>query len=811
MGEELVSDEVTAIMELIKNSYDADATWVRVTIDSKNKLSGDEYHYKGDRTFIMIEDNGFGMDEEDIKTGWMVISVSKKRELKAQGKKTPKGRTPLGDKGLGRLSTQRLGQRLEMHSTKVNDKFINHLAFDWNNFKENIPITKVNSFFNKESKEGNKHWTKLIITKLKEPKIWEGSDRDRFIGQISQLIFPYKEQRPFNVYLHINGERFDLDEITEALREQAVARFRIEYLNEQISIKGNVKIRKLVGGAPKQADRDDFEKLIEEDSGKNFFDFLTDKISNKKYFLDKIKYSGKAGTLFSFDTVISTEGLGLEKIHSNELEKEILANPGYFYGEIDDFYFTESETLSSTFDTLAQFKKIAQNQAGIRIFRDGFGIRPFGIDAMDWLQLGKEQTSGASFYNLRPHNVIGFISISADENKFLKEKTDREGFTDTPYSRNFLKIVRCVIEQINSLYVATRRSYNEYKRRQAEQKGGIRDIKDSVKRLQTTSENAKKIQKENLKFSENLEEVSSSVKLLVKKVSQDSIRDQKELFQQIDNLLNDAKKLVSRVDLILEVAKKLQYDADYIQPKVNDLENQLSEFAELAGLGLTAEALSHEISNIVDRLLEQTNAINIKIKGKDSINTSIIYVYVEFVNSSIKSFRKQLSHLAPSLRYIRETKEEIDVENYINEIVEYYRDRFEDEIKIIPRISGNNFAIKMSKGKLTQVIDNIILNSQYWLRERLKRGDNFNPKITIEIAEPLIKIYDNGFGIEPAYEERIFQPFVTSKPKNVGRGLGLFIVKQLLETVGSEVLLLNKRNEFYRKYIFQINLSSIIL
>lgn len=117
----------------------------------------------------------------------------------------------------------------------------------------------------------------------------------------------------------------------------------------------------------------------------------------------------------------------------------------------------------------------------------------------------------------------------------------------------------------------------------------------------------------------------------------------------------------------------------------------------------------------------------------------------------------------------------------------------------------------MSKGKLTQIIDNIILNSEYWLKDYGKSHKKFSPKISIELSSPYIKIYDNGLGIDPAYDQRLFQPFVSAKPKGVGRGLGLFIVQQLLDTVGCEIVLLNDKNDHNRRYIFQINLTSIVV
>lgn len=804
-------------MELVKNSYDACAGWVKIDVNTNSSLTGDHFHFNGDKGFITIEDNGFGMNNKEVVEGWMVISLSAKRKMKEKGEKTPCGRTPLGDKGLGRLSTQRLGQRLEMFTSKEGETAVHHIAFDWADFKEDTKLTEVPMHYKDVDKKLQQKGTKLILTRLKDASAWEGKSADRFKGQLSQLIFPFKERRTFHVFLTINNEKVDLDELNEALRNQAASRFQFEFKENVLRLSGSVKISKLYSGSPSSGEAETYQKLVSEDNGKNFYSFLTDKTVNKRYFLDAVDYSGEKGVLYDFKTEFSIDSIADKSLVPGAKEgEEVFADPGNFFGEIDDFNLREAETLDSAFDSFSQYKNIVKNQIGVRVFRDGFGIKPFGIDGEDWLSLGSSQTKGLSFYGLRPFNTVGFVSLTADENKNLKEKTDREGFMDTPYSRNFFLLMEKAVDTINSLLERTRRSYNDYKQFVAQQTGNITDIKESFSRIQDTSTKAKNLQEETHKLTPALAKVAQSVKQVLKKVentkpvnAEDA--EQRKLLSEIDDSLQRAMDVLIKVDSILHVAKKLEHDADYIKPKVEDLENQLSEFAELAGLGLTAEALSHEISNIVDRLLEQTNNINKKIKGKETIDTSPVFVYVEYVKSAIQSFRKQLSHLAPSLRYVRESKEEIDLKKYFDEVSSYYQEKYGEAISLEVKYAKGDFKIKMSKGKLTQVVDNIILNSEYWLKDYKKTNKSFTPKITIEVSSPHIKIYDNGIGVEPAYEQRIFQPFVTAKPKDVGRGLGLFIVQQLLDTVGGEILLLNERNSHKRRYVFQINLSPTVI
>ena len=134
LGESLISDAVQALIELVKNSYDADATYAKVTIDTKGTVDVDGARYPAEAGRIIVEDDGHGMNLDDLETGWLIISNRKKFELKQAKKTTPGGRTPLGDKGLGRLGVQRLGENLEVF-TKAKGASGYHLGFSWLDFK----------------------------------------------------------------------------------------------------------------------------------------------------------------------------------------------------------------------------------------------------------------------------------------------------------------------------------------------------------------------------------------------------------------------------------------------------------------------------------------------------------------------------------------------------------------------------------------------------------------------------------------------------------------------------------------------------
>jgi signal transduction histidine kinase len=117
--------------------------------------------------------------------------------------------------------------------------------------------------------------------------------------------------------------------------------------------------------------------------------------------------------------------------------------------------------------------------------------------------------------------------------------------------------------------------------------------------------------------------------------------------------------------------------------------------------------------------------------------------------------------------------------------------------------------VKINRGKLTQVIDNLVLNSDYWLREDLLAKRIDSGTITLRIISPHIIISDNGHGIDPSVEGSLFEPFVSLKKD--GRGLGLYVAQQLLDSEGCVIRLRPRRNSFGRFYQFEIDMSGCMV
>ena len=804
LGAELVTDQTTALMELVKNSYDADADYVKITINTKDVLDDPNLFYPNKKGYIIVEDNGFGMDEDTILNSWLVISFSNKRAVDGVKPKTPKGRTPLGDKGLGRLSTQRLAQICEIYTKKANGTAI-HVGFDWDTFDTANKLQEVTVKHNEVQLNKTKG-TKLVLTGINEEDYWKGKNLEIFKSSICKLIAPYKELRPFDVYLSINGEDINVTQEIGKLNQLSISEIEFQYKDGLMKFDLNIRMRKLIGN-----DYDLYEKIILPDNGKRFLEFFfNDKKRSSLFKLSEKNFWLNVHQDFKLD----------ELTNINLFENNRIADPGDFFGQIQEFYFTKnsknSEWWTELYSNFDEYKAFVQNQVGIRIYRNGFSVKPYGItDGDDWLNLGKGQTSNPSFYGLRPHNVIGYVAIDESINKELKDKTDREGIIENEYYRNFFALVSEVVRRSNQEMENLRRSYNEYHKSLSSENTKIKSINEAFDTITEQAEKGKRIASSYAQTQAKLDSAQKQVKKALENSKSDLFEQSTDsatiqVLQDISKLLDESKEVLDEAKVVLNDSKYLDEACGLIKPKLELLEEQLADFSELASLGLVSEMVSHDLGGIANRLLGKSTELEQQLKRSEEVSINQIYSLIDFIKMTVASLKSQMKHLDSSMKYTREKKETFKIGEMLKEEeIAYYQNKPNCSHIVFRCIVENDFAVTMNKGKFTQVMDNLINNSIYWLNAYRDKISG-KPTISMRVDSPWVYVEDNGLGVDPTIEEGLFEPFATRKPKGEGRGLGLFIIRQLLDNVGCEVFLDPIRNEYKRRYRFSINLSNVI-
>lgn len=156
LGEDLIKNESIALFELIKNSYDACAEYCIVDFNFQN----------GKLNSIIIEDDGFGMNKKIIETVWLVVGTDNKTGKFEQNQC---GRVPLGEKGIGRLSIHKLGNKIKLISKSQGSNEI-ELSIDWNRLFTAKDINDFSIDLNENVNPKtflNSTGTKIIVEDLK--------------------------------------------------------------------------------------------------------------------------------------------------------------------------------------------------------------------------------------------------------------------------------------------------------------------------------------------------------------------------------------------------------------------------------------------------------------------------------------------------------------------------------------------------------------------------------------------------------------------------------------------------------------------
>ena len=803
LGESLITDAIQALMELVKNCYDADAGVCKIAISTGPVDAG--LPFAGAHGTITISDDGTGMSLETIRKGWLTISNSSKRALKKRSGTTPKGRTPLGDKGLGRLGTQRLGANLEMITRSVGSPVQQHVWFSWGDFENQRVLSDV-KVRREEEAPSFPHGTKLIISDLRDIDQWKSEGVTELQTRLSQMISPYQAVRSFMILAEVDGHELQLLEITNKLRNLAQLRYRLTFDGEMLVIGGQARIAYLrPESATSDVDRATFKRLLEADSGSKFFNFLT----HRRHAADfNIELDPSEGWFVSFSKTISLEAL--DKV--SRLGGTV-ASPGPFSGEVD-FFSLGSESAAEAHDlySAADFRSTVRKLSGIKIYRDGFGIKI----PSDWLNLGGEWTTAKSYYTLKPENTLGYIAISARDNPNLQEKTDREGFTDTFYFQNFMALMSEFVKFTSNVQDFLRRGYNEYRKANEAEAAQIPKTAtpESLalgmgKALAHAAQHQVAVNKACLQIRDSVAQADGLIANLASNTglapSEDEIR---AVVLRLRDEISDAGKGLVQAERFLTEASKLGGAGKVLAGQIEDLREQIQQVYEIISLGLTAEALSHEIGNVVTQLGERTKKTTRTLRATSTGDLKL-FTYLEYVESAINALRRQMAFLEPSLKYAREKRSDIDMVEYRKELLEHYTLHFlhsQIQVSVGMPMRSERFVIQMNKGKLVQVLDNLVLNSEYWLKEAFRKGAQ-RGTIDIELRKPFIFVSDSGDGIDPTVENSLFEPFVSTKGRGRGRGLGLYIAQQLLRADGCDIRLSERRNAKNRLYQFEIDLS----
>lgn len=821
LGEDLITDDAQALVELIKNSYDADAKIVRVDIDTEgwySRRSGelveepDETSSEIVKGRLSVTDDGTGMSLEAIRSGWLTVSYSKKREMKASGKQTPGKRTPLGDKGLGRLGVQRLGELVVLtsvpfSSAEEEDKdkigtLRNEVIIDWSQFAEAGTLRAVPLDVTTSAIEPTKTGTTVSVLGLHNIGYWEGRGELDLQKELTSILSPYESAAGIRFFIKVNGVEIDMRSEARRVLDAASTTFSFNYTDRVLEITSATSHSILRGRNPEE--RAAYNQLIVSDGGFRFTEWLLSKQPARTAELGA--ESGDDRYFLRFKKTVSLDDAVSAKV--------AYSDPGRFSGEISALSFDQND--ESAFDRASDLREFAEGIIGIRVFRDGFGIRLED----DWLGLSKQQTTGSSWYGLRPQNSAGYVNLSAAENASLEETSSREAFRETPSWHGFFGLMQQVVAFARTSQEFVRRNWVIYRRENlsptqldetATPAEITQHIHSQLQEANSASARAGRARQKLKSLDETVAKLTSShddssQAIWTDPVLQAAVHSAAADIRAVEAELSS---LLDELDRVFKVLAEIRGSADLLQEKIVVTEERIGRAWESVALGLSAELLAHEVDHIAERLRGRSYQ-NLDYLKKQDPKDARSLAFAEHVRSSSAELLRQVSRLNPALRFRRDRKSSSSVSKLITSAVQYHQERLSIENIEVSAVVSTDFQVVINEGKFSQIIDNLVLNSEYWVRRHLQQGKITEGKIVLTIDSPRVTVRDNGPGIPPSVQDSLFDAFVTTKPEVQGRGLGLFVVTQLLDSEGSAIRLSEHKNEDGRPDTFELDLRGMM-
>ena len=369
-----------------------DADADNISVEFSNLLSG--------VPTLKITDDGDGMTFDDIATKWMMVGT----DNKVHNPLTPKGRRKLGEKGIGRFSVERLARKLQIISSKSDDDFAISLSIDWDQY---------------ENYDGEFSALTHRVVKLPCDICHKGTTLI-----LSDLRDEWTETR-----------LLDLQKEIELLRPLNINRLSLK----KYSFPGdNVKIALSAPGILKK------KTFI----NSNFIDYA------QAHLYGEIKEDGSAVVKVFIKSNISAS------------KSDIKAEYTYSPSDIDTccgpiscevFVFLKDKRL---YRSLSVENKSIDDYldafCGVKIYRDGFRILPFGDKDNDWLELNATRT-GSPEFRIATYNTIGVVYITRDKNPGLQDVLSRENMYDTPQYASLKRFVNEAFDKYTSLQLGARK------------------------------------------------------------------------------------------------------------------------------------------------------------------------------------------------------------------------------------------------------------------------------------------------------------------------------------------------------------------
>ena len=446
IGDQLISGPEAALIELVKNAYDADATTVRIAIVPKSDSSP---------SFITVSDDGHGMSASDVLTKWLEPATGDKLARKF----SPLGRGLLGAKGVGRFATARLGKKVNLLSRmQVGDKLeVSRFELDWDDFErhEYLDQIDVDVITSSESLAHEAAGVSLRIVELRDA--WTQKQIENLVKELRRLSSPrVRQEAGFRIVL-------DLSHFTEA----------------SAGFDGALLVSGRVLGEIDEADTE--PHLI------------------RPFSLGSIYHYRLEGDFDSFGGFV---GRFVNKRADGAPQDIRVEAPSYLPDEVScgqvsiaiNIYDRESDAIQDLFKKMGlsalgrvDARKILDENIGVGIYRDGFRIRPYGDAETDWLELERKRVQNPS-QKLGLNQLWGGVFIQGEGDSGLVERSSREGLEHNGAFLRLRRLLNDVMARVELIRLEFRGKAGLSRRSEGDanavrEKAGLQSMAKAIERL----------------------------------------------------------------------------------------------------------------------------------------------------------------------------------------------------------------------------------------------------------------------------------------------------------------------------------------
>ncbi|NKX14548.1 ATP-binding protein [Bacillus cereus] len=719
IGEGLIKDISAAIVELVKNAYDADASYVQITFSSI--LNNEEGQ---DNLKIVIKDDGHGMSFDTVLNKWMVPATNDKLKRKYS---LFKRRVMQGRKGIGRYAVAILGSKLTMETIDVTG-VKTRAEIDWDDFENQQFLNDVEILIHHE-KVSN---TSKVIESLAREDAPEKLIEEIYKIEDAELLESIYEELCSKTELHIIGDNSKLLQWSEAEIELLIKDLKklLSPLKENKGFRDQFNIKL------------SFDNFPVENYQNNHIEIapfpLYDMYDYRIY--GQVDENGYASLVYENNTEIGIPRESLNVFNMNldtadycgpiEIDLRVFdKDPEAINNLLQKGNGLKSNNNEKFLGKL-EVRSLIKEISGISIYRGDFRIRPYGDRGYDWLELDKERVQNPS-QRIGNDQVVGFVKIASEEVSHLEEKSARDGLKENKYYEGLRQIVGSVLSELES-------------RRYIYRKKTGRGRKQTLIQEQLVN-----------------------------------LFDFNGLTNKIENKLQSLQIEEKSILELKEIIKKTEEEKSHI---LDEIQKTIAIYQGQATLGKIIMVIQHEgrrplgyIKNQVPLITTWSN----KLMESDEVNKDLLARIIDRLQVSkdqMEIITQLFNKLTPLSFNKRANKKDFKVSEALKKIAELY----ENELKLYNielHIScKEDYVLSGWIEDIVICLTNLLENSIHWLNNY----EIEEKKIVISVFEDegkalIIDVIDNGPGVAKKFleENAIFDPGFTTKTGGTGLGLAI--------------------------------------